>query len=125
VWPAQLNQDRQRARLEAEPLMAGDYIEQRDGQHYVSGTGISLDSVVHSFRSGNSPDTIQSEFPALKLSQIYGAIAFYLNHRAVIDRSLTDKAREFEASAIPLSEADPKLWMNLEGSRHAISNKKL
>jgi uncharacterized protein (DUF433 family) len=107
VWPAQLNQDRQRARL----------------QHYVSGTGISLDSVVHSFRSGNSPDTIQSEFPALKLSQICGAIAFYLNHRAVIDRYLTDKAREFEASAIPLSEADPKLWMNLEGSRHAISIK--
>jgi len=40
---------------------------------------------VHSFRGGSSPPTIQTEYPLLKLSQIYGAIAYYLDHQATVD----------------------------------------
>src|ERR1039457_987255 len=61
--------------------MIGDYIEERNGGYYVAGTRISLDSVVYSFERGNSPEAIQREFPLLRLSQIYGAIAFYRTSR--------------------------------------------
>jgi hypothetical protein len=37
--------------------MSGEYVEQRNGGYYVVGTRVSLDSVVHSFRRGNPPQT--------------------------------------------------------------------
>lgn len=97
--------------------MHSEYIEQRNGGYYVAGTRISLDSVVYSFNDGNSPEAIQKDFPALKLAQIYGAIAFYLDHQAEIDEYLVQTEREFEGSAIPLQQADPALWEKLERAR--------
>lgn len=104
--------------------MVSEYIEQRNGSYYIARTRISLDSVVYSFRRGNSPETIQSEYPLLKLAQIYGAIAFYLDNQETVDRYLEEKRREFEASAIPLSEANPELWAKLERARQAMGDKK-
>jgi len=68
--------------------MNSEYIEQRNGGYYVVGTRISLDSVVYSFNRGNSPEAIQAEYPLLKRAQIYGAIAFYLDHQTEIDEYL-------------------------------------
>jgi hypothetical protein len=42
--------------------MAKEYIEERDGAYYVAGTRISLDSIVHAFRRGESPETISQNF---------------------------------------------------------------
>ena len=66
--------------------MTSEYIEQRNGGYCVAGTRISLDSVVYSFKEGNSPEAIRQDYPLLDLSQIYGAIAFYLDHEAAIDQ---------------------------------------
>jgi hypothetical protein len=38
--------------------MAKEYIEERDGNYYIACTRISLDSIVHAFRRGESPETI-------------------------------------------------------------------
>ena len=94
--------------------MHGEFIEQRNGGYYVVGTRISLDSVVYSFKEGRSPESIQEDFPALKRSQIYGAIASYLDYRAEIDRYLEATAREFEGNAIPLKQANPALWERIQ-----------
>ena len=40
-----------------------------------------LDSLAASFEQGHSPETIQHQFPALSLEEVYGAITFYLSHR--------------------------------------------
>ncbi len=90
--------------------MHSEYVEQRNGGYYVAGTRISLDSVVYSFNEGQSPEAIQEDFPLLKCSQIYGAIAFYLDHKAEIDKYLEDTRREFEGSGIPRAQANPVLW---------------
>ena len=102
-------------------LMLSEYIEQRDGGYYLIGTRISLDSIVYSFNRGNSPESIQAEYPLLKQAQIYGAIAFYLDHKAEIDEYLTRNEREFETSAIPLEQADPALWEKLQRARAKLS----
>jgi len=65
--------------------MAKEYIEQRDGNYYVAGTRISLDSIVHAFRRGESPETICQNFELLRLEEVYGAIAYYLANQADID----------------------------------------
>jgi uncharacterized protein (DUF433 family) len=100
--------------------MHSEYIEQRNGGYYVAGTRISLDSVVCSFNEGQSPEAIQDDFPLLKRSQIYGAIAFYLDHQAEIDKYLEDTKREFEVNSIPLAEENPALWERLQRARARI-----
>ena len=93
------------------------YIEERNGGYYVAGTRISLDSVVYSFNQGQSPEAIQEDFPSLKRSQIYGAIAFYLDHQAEIDEHLQETEREFEGNAVPLEEANPTLWAKIQRAK--------
>ena len=65
--------------------MTKEYIEQRDGNYYVAGTRISLDSIVHAFRRGESPETICQNFELLRLEEVYVAIAYYLANQADID----------------------------------------
>jgi len=114
--------------------MNGECIEQRNGGYYVHGTRISLDSVVYAFNQGDWPERILARahpgpsaswperilerYPLLgKLSKVYGAIAFYLDHQAEIDAYLEAGRREFETTGIPLSESNPALWDRLEQAR--------
>jgi uncharacterized protein (DUF433 family) len=39
---------------------------------------VMLDSIVASFQQGHSAETIQQQYPALTLEEVYGAIAWYL-----------------------------------------------
>jgi len=85
--------------------MAKEYIEQRDGNYYVAGTRISLDSIVHAFRRGESPETICQNFELLHLEEVYGAITYYLANQADIDAYLirqNEKWAEGRRNAEPL-----------------------
>ena len=85
--------------------MAKEYIEQRDGNYYVAGTRISLDSIVHAFRRGESPETICQNFELLRLEEVYGAVAYYLANQADIDAYLIrqgEKWVEGKRNAEPL-----------------------
>ena len=102
--------------------MRSEYIEQRDGGYYVAGVRISLDSIVYAFNRGESPERILEEFPLLdRVSRVYGAIAFYLDHQAEIDKYLEETEREFEGSAIPLEQANPALWEKIQRARAKMS----
>jgi uncharacterized protein (DUF433 family) len=102
--------------------MRSEYIEQRDGGYYLAGTRISLDSIVCAFNEGQSPEAIQKDFPLLKLSQIYGAVAFYLDHQAEIDNYLKETEREFESRGIALSKSNPVLWEKIQRARTKIGD---
>jgi len=54
----------------------------------VGQTRVMLDSVVAAFQQGHSAETIQQQYPALTLEQVYGAIAHYLSNRDEIDQYL-------------------------------------
>ena len=97
--------------------MRSEYIEERDGGLYVAGTRISLDSVVYAFRGSNSAETIQADFPLLSLAQVYGAIAFYLDHQPEVNEYLARSERESANDAVPLKEANPQLWDKLQRAR--------
>ncbi len=98
--------------------MHSDYIEQRDGGYYVAGTRISLDSVVYAFNRGDSPERILEQFPLLeKPARVYGAIAFYLDHKTDIDKYLEETDSEFEAGGIPMAQANPALWEKIRRAR--------
>jgi uncharacterized protein (DUF433 family) len=85
--------------------MTKEYIAERDGNYYVAGTRISLDSIVHAFRRGESPEMICQNFELLRLEEVYGAIAYYLANQAEVDACLirqNEKWAEGKRNAEPL-----------------------
>lgn len=86
------------------------YIESRNGGYYVTGTSISLESVIHQFKEGLSIETIQREcFPVLTLEQTYGVCTYYLRHREEVERYLKETEREFERLSDRLEAEYPGL----------------
>lgn len=86
--------------------MANEHIERREGCYYVSGTRISLDSIVYAFREGCSPESIREDLDGLTLAGVYGAIAFYLDRQAEIDSYLLGRKAqwaELERQGTPIS----------------------
>lgn len=63
-----------------------------DGGWRVGQSRVSLDSVIHGYWEGLSPEAIVDEFPSLTAAEVYGAIAWYLSHRAEVDRHLEQQA---------------------------------
>jgi len=53
----------------------------------------------------------------LKLSQVYGAIAYYLEYEKAIREYVADGERELERSRVPLSQTNPELFARLEAAR--------
>ena len=96
---------------------ASPYIENRNGGLYVAGTGVSIESVVIRFQEGASPEKIVNSFPTLKLSQVYGVIAYYLENEKAIEDYIHEGDREFDGSASPLSQTNPTLFSRLEAAR--------
>ena len=108
-----------------EGMERSEYIEQRNGGFYVAGTRVSLDSIVYSFKAGDSPETIRQNFSALTLEQVYGAIAFYLAHELEVDANIREGETEIDRSIPPLSQSRPELYARLEHSRHEIASQDL
>ena len=69
-----------------------------EGSIRLSGSRVTFDTLVAAFKKGNTAEQIQDGFPALSLAQIYGAIAWYLDHQDEAEDYL--KERETEAQAI-------------------------
>ena len=55
---------------------------------------------------------------------MYGAIGFYLDHKAEIDEYLEKTEREFEASGIPMAEENPRLWEKIQRARAEMFGQK-
>lgn len=77
--------------------MSETYIEERAGVLYVQGTRVPLESLVWPWREGHSAEEIREGYSTLTLAQVYGAIAYYLDHQDVVDRMLADSAAQFDA----------------------------
>src|SRR5205085_8683757 len=69
-----------------------DYVSRTPaGAWRITGTRVSLDSLVHAYWQGRLPEAIVADFPSLTLEQVHGAIAFYLGHRTEIDAYLSEQ----------------------------------
>lgn len=97
--------------------MSKDYVTQVDGAYRITGTRVSLDSVVYAFLQGQTAESIAQSFPLLTLEQVYGAITFYLAHRADIDAYLKQGEAEFAALRQAAREADPMFYQKLADAR--------
>ena len=100
-----------------------NYVEERAGGYYVTGKRMSLDSIVYAFRAGESPETIQQNFPSLTLEEVYGSIAFYLRHQAEIDANIRQGEEELRRRVSSLSERKPEAYLRLQRAREQMTNR--
>jgi uncharacterized protein (DUF433 family) len=97
--------------------MATEYVEQRNGGYFIKDARVSLDSVVCAFLRGESPEGIAESFPSLGLEQIFGALAFYIANREVVDQYLREGRQEFEALREQARRNNPALYRKLAEAR--------
>jgi uncharacterized protein (DUF433 family) len=70
--------------------------EDAHGVVRVGGTRVPLESVLHLFNRGASPEAIARSFSTLELADIYTVIGYYLRHRPEVDVYLKRVAEEEE-----------------------------
>ena len=93
--------------------MDNNYVSVDGDSYRITGTRVSLDSIVYDYLSGLSPESIADNFHTLTLEQVYGAITYYLANRREVETYLEeiDKLWEVMRSQQRLPEA---LRMRLE-----------
>ena len=71
----------------------------------VGASRVTLDTVIHAFEQGHTPEEITSRYPALKLADVYSVIAYYLNHRNEVGEYLAQQ-----------ESATETLWTQIEAN---------
>ncbi len=100
--------------------MAKGYVEERNGGYYLAGTRISLDSIVQCFNDGLSLETILAEFETLTLTQVFGAIMFYLENQPAIDAYRIRQTQRFEATRRNAAPLPGNLVQRLAAAREQL-----
>jgi uncharacterized protein (DUF433 family) len=103
-----------------------NYVDERDGGYYIAGTRISLDSIVHAFQDGESPEGILRSFPmAGPLVKIYGAITFYLENKEKVEVYLNGQERRWDALRRERPKSDDPLTNRLREAKEQASLRRL
>ena len=69
-------------------------VQEEDGTVRITGSRVTLDTIIGAFQKGATAEQIQGSFPSLSLAQIYGAIAYYLEHEAGVESYLRERRAE-------------------------------
>jgi uncharacterized protein (DUF433 family) len=101
--------------------MDNNYVSIVADAYRITGTRVSLDSIVYDYLSGLSPEGIADNFDTLTLEQVYGAITYYLSHRDEVDRHLMSNRAKFDALRKKARESHPLLYRKLEEMQEALS----
>jgi uncharacterized protein (DUF433 family) len=100
------------------------YLDENEyGALRIKGTRVGIEPIVVRFQEGASPDEIARSFPTVTLAQVYGAIAYYLENKQLIDEDMAESQRELEKIP-PLSETNPELFARLEAARRQLGSKR-
>ena len=100
--------------------MSKEYVQQVGEAYTVGGTRVSLDSIVYCFWNGESPESIVQSFPVLTLEQVYGAIAYYLDHQDEIDKYIKQGEADYDAKREAARKADPMFYQKMAERRRQM-----
>jgi uncharacterized protein (DUF433 family) len=70
----------------------------------VTGSRVTVESIINQFQSGATAEQIQEDFPTVPLSHVYSTIAFYLQHKQEFSEYLE---RQLQASANVRLDVEP------------------
>lgn len=89
------------------------YVEERNGIPYVRGSRVPLESLVWLWRDGQSAEAVRDAYPTLRLAEVYGAVAYYLDHQSEVDAQVAASQAIFESMRSSAAAADPERYAAL------------
>jgi uncharacterized protein (DUF433 family) len=89
------------------------------GAYRLTGSRVSLDSIVYDWWNGLSPESIVENFPTLTLEQVYGAITYYLAHKEEVDAQVQRNREKFEELREQWRATHPHLYEKLKAAAEA------
>jgi len=60
----------------------------------VGASRVTLDTLIGSYRYGNTAEEIVQQFPSLSLAEVHAAIAYYLTHVTEVEAYLHERERD-------------------------------
>jgi uncharacterized protein (DUF433 family) len=92
----------------------------------VSGTRVTLDTLIHFYRQGETPEGLYEGFSTVPLADIYAVISYYLAHEQEVDAYLEQGSREADRIRQEWEELNPpptkaELLARLDAKRHTVS----
>jgi uncharacterized protein (DUF433 family) len=72
----------------------------------VGATRVPLETVIHAFQNGATPEQIVYRFPALKLAEVYAVITYYLHHETEVNDYLRQAEAEHVRSEVEARHPD-------------------
>lgn len=108
MWESRSRQNKPMTTAQIEPVTYA--YQTSKGGWRVTGSRVSLDSIIHAHREGPTPAEIVRAFPTLTLEQVYGAVAFYLHHRLVLDAYMeSQQQQQWEQLAVDSAQRNREL----------------
>ena len=80
---------------------------------------VPLESVLTGFEQGHTPETIRSQYPALSLEEVYGAITYSLAHPKEVQDYLKRQDSLWEQWRQRLQQGEPPVVERLRAIRQA------
>ena len=96
-----------------------------DGVMRLSGSRVTLDSVVAAFNAGATPEEIVFQYPTLQLLDVYSVITHYLKQEKDIDtyllarRKISSEIRQHNQACFSMSGVRERLLARQEETRKA------
>ncbi len=87
----------------------------------IKGTRIPIDTVIAAYHRGDTPNEIDSAFPTIGLSNVYGILSYYLDNQTMLDAYMErgeKVAAQMRAKWQTLYPSDD-LWSKLKARRAA------
>ncbi len=98
-----------------------------DGNIRISGTRVTLHSIISAYKLGDSPEAIQEGFPTVPLADVYAVISYYLAHREIVDehmRQIDEEGQhirqEWEARYTPEQKARTEHFRKLLAEKREL-----
>ena len=91
-----------------------------NGMIRITGTRVTLQTIVYAFRQGDTPEQIVESYPVLRMADVYTVIAYYLNRRDEVDayvrkqEKLGDSIRQENELRFPSDGLRAKLLARME-----------
>lgn len=64
---------------------------EEDGTIRVSGTRVTLDTILNYYLQGHTPERLHEGFDTVRLADIYAVITYYLSNRDELDKYLNER----------------------------------
>jgi uncharacterized protein (DUF433 family) len=79
-----------------------------DGNLRVSGTRVTLDSIVGAYLRGDSPEEINEQYPTVPVADVYAVLTFVLRHRAEVQRYLDEREGRAQLALARIDALTPR-----------------